>query len=674
MKRFIFNRVKSIIPRISDTELLALRSGTTSIDREIFKGDVKPRTFDKPRANVFNMEKVDELIEKFPEQYVYPTDRHNELFEYLGKNGFFSFLIPEKYGGNKCSVEELSNILTYLTTANPSLGVVVMVPNSLGPSELLLKYGTPEQKDKYLPILASGKYIPCFGLTGPNNGSDATGSIDSGVVKRRSNTDKLDLVVSVNKRYITLAPVSNLVGLAFNVQDIDGELPEGQKDGITVALLESDHPGLKQLYHHNPLNTGFPNGTVEGDLKIPTNLVIGGEKNIGRGWEMLMECLAAGRGICLPATANASSKVSTIALIQYAKHRKQFKLPLIEMEGVQNKLVSMLFNTWAIQSSVWVTNKLLDQGQKPAVISAIMKEQTTERGRQVLQDAMDVYAGSGICLGENNMIEKFYKIAPVGITVEGSNTLTKNLIIFGQGLNKSHPYIYSFFDAILRDNVDTFMRHFQNIVLHSLNMYGKSIMRSLYYETRLEAHTYHFACLSNFVALKGGAIKKEQSLSADMAHILSNLYLAHSIQFYEDEHKVSDKMTKIFIDKLLDENEQCFRNVINSFPIGVRFFLNHMKGQKKETYKENRIIIDEIKSNNKIMDKLKENVYLDDAMKRLLDMDNLDMKSQAYQKSYDEMVSVGKTTNPGKLEDVNIFQKEKALQESLVMSSRYHFD
>jgi acyl-CoA dehydrogenase len=647
MKRFIFNRVKSIIPRISDTELLALRSGTTSIDREIFKGIVKPRSFDKPKDIVFDRTKVDDLIEKFPEQYVYPTDRHNELFEYLGKNGFFSFLIPKQYGGNKCSVEELSNILTYLTTANPSLGVVVMVPNSLGPSELLLKYGTPEQKERYLPFLARGEYIPCFGLTGPNNGSDATGSIDSGVVSRHPNSDnKLDLVVSVNKRYITLAPVSNLVGLAFNVEDINGELPEGQKDGITVALLESDHPGLKQMYHHNPLNTGFPNGTVEGDLKIPTNLVIGGEKNIGRGWEMLMECLAAGRGICLPATANASSKVSSIAVIQYAKHRKQFKLPLIEMEGVQNKLVNMLFNTWVIQSSVWVTNKLLDQGEKPAVISAIMKDQTTERGRQVLQDAMDVYSGSGICLGENNMIEKFYKIAPVGITVEGSNTLTKNLIIFGQGLNKSHPYIYSIFDAILRDNVDTFMRHFQNIVFHSLDMYAQSIMHSMYYENRLSAHTYHFACLSNFVALKGGAIKKEQSLSADMAHILSNLYLAHSIQFYEDEHNVSNKMTKIFIEKLLDENEQCFRNVINSFPMGVRLLLNHMKGQKKETYKENRIIIDEIKKNPKIMDKLKENVYMDTALKRLIHMDTLEKGTYEYQKCYDEMISVGKTKNP----------------------------
>ena len=282
-----------------------------------------------------------------------------------------------------------------------------------------------------MPKLANGQKIPCFGLTGPNNGSDATGSIDKGSVFMDEN-GKVKIKVNLNKRYITLAPVSNLIGIAFELED-EYELLDSRRTGITVALIERGHEGLKQDYYHNPLDTGFPNGTVQGSIVIDPEQIIGGQKNVGEGWKMLMECLAAGRGICLPATANASSKVATSSMYLYAKHRKQFKMPLIKMEAIQNKLASMLYQTWAIQASIFVTNKLLDEGEKPAVISAIMKEQPQKRGREILNDGMDIYGGSGICKGENNMLEKFYRNVPVGITVEGSNTLTKNLIIFGQG-------------------------------------------------------------------------------------------------------------------------------------------------------------------------------------------------------------------------------------------------
>ena len=329
-----------------------------------------------------------------------------------------------------------------------------MVPNSLGPSELLLNYGTKQQQDEYLPKLANGEKIPCFGLTGPNNGSDATGSIDEGVVLK-DRDGNLKIKININKRYITLAPVANLIGLAFNLKD-PHNLLKNKKRGITVALLERGHPGLRQESYHNPLDVGFPNGTLKGEVLIDLEQVIGGEEMVGEGWKMLMECLAAGRGICLPATANASSKISTVSMYLYSKHRKQFNIPLIQMEGIQNKLANMLTNTWAIQASIFVTNQLLDRGEKPSVLSAIMKEQTTERGREVIKEAMDIYAGSGLCKGENNMLEKFYKNAPIGITVEGSNVLTKNLIIFGQGLNKSHPHISPILNAIDEDNIDDF--------------------------------------------------------------------------------------------------------------------------------------------------------------------------------------------------------------------------
>ena len=232
---------------------------------------------------------------------------------------------------------------------------------------------------------------------------------------------------------------------------------------------------MKQETHHNPLNAGFPNGTLKGNISIPIENIIGGPEKAGMGWKMLMECLASGRGVCLPASANASSKVATYGIFHYIKHRKQFKIPLIKMEGVQEKFVNMLFNTWLIQSSVAFTNCLLDKGEKPAVISAIMKQQTTDRGREVLNNGMDIHAGSAICLGENNFLEKFYRSAPIGITVEGSNTLTRNLIIFGQGLNKSHPYIYPVLDSILTDNIDNFNHSFKNILKHSLSLYWKSL-------------------------------------------------------------------------------------------------------------------------------------------------------------------------------------------------------
>ena len=641
MKRLIFNNIKNRIPKISDTEKIALNCGTTSIDRELFEGKLKKHQFS------INNVKLDEKLEndsnnilkKYTNQKIYPftnvNDRH--LFNDLGKNGFFSYLIPEKYNGNKLSVQQLSNVLTYITSANPSLGVITMVPNSLGPSELLLNYGTTEQQNKYLPQLANGSKIPCFGLTGPNNGSDATGSIDTGFIFKNSD-GKLQIKLTINKRYITLAPVANLIGLAFNLKD-PYNLLENQKQGITVALLERGHPGLKQETYHNPLDVGFPNGTLKGELIIDLDQVIGGENMIGEGWKMLMECLAAGRGICLPATANASSKVSTLSMYLYSKHRHQFNLPLIKMEAIENKLANMLYNTWAIQASIFITNQLLDNGEKPSVISAIMKQQTTERGRQVILDAMDIHGGSGICKGEHNILEKFYKNAPIGITVEGSNVLTKNLIIFGQGLNKSHPHIYPILQSIDDNNVDIFFNNFKNIVCHSVGLVGKSFYQSLFGFNLLEKQTTYFACLSNFVALKGGKIKKEQSISADMAEIMGNLYMAHSVKIYEEHMDISKTFSENVIEKLLNENIEIMNRVILN--LGYYPFLNFMVTKKKEYYSINNNLINELKVNEKIKNELLNNVYLNNSLEKLLKLDKLDKNSDEYIELYNNIISVG---------------------------------
>ena len=599
MYRRLFNFVKNKIPRISDTELIALRSGDTSIDRQILLGRVEYPKLSK-YENKFDTKNLINLGSTFDNTNIYPNDNNNKWIEHLAKNKYFSFLIDEKYGGIKLSVNELSDVITKITTIDPALGVVAMVPNSLGPGELLIKYGTEEQKNKYLPGLASGKFIPCFGLTGPNNGSDATGSIDSGEIVERGG--KLMIKVNLNKRYITLAPVANLMGIAFNLKDENNLLG---KSGITVALVERNHPGLIQDTHHNPLDVGFPNGTIKGEFYIDLNQVIGGTENIGNGWKMLMECLSAGRGVSLPASANASSKVSSIGIYNYIKIREQFKMPLMKMEAIQEKFNRMIMDTWIILSSVKLTNDVLDSGKSPAVISAIMKQQCTERGRNVLNEAMDIHGGAAICKGYGNFLEKYYKSVPIGITVEGSNTLTRSLIIFGQGLNKSHPYIFPILDSVLNDDLNSFRTNFNSMVKHTISMYLKSFS----FSKDMQQQMVDFSNLTNFVALKGGKLKREQMLSGDMADIFSNLYLANSVYNYHINFNSSKLLTEYIIKKLLNENIIKMNKIIDNLG-KERFLLQHMKKNTFNiTYDDERTVFNEIMNNKNIINEIEKNVY-----------------------------------------------------------------
>ena len=647
----LFSYVRSIVPRISETELIALRSGTTSVDREIFKGKVNisvTPTIKKKEETEFSEKTVENVLRKFRDvKQVYPSNKIGEIIETLAKNRFFSFIIDEKYGGTKFSfnVSGLSRILTKLTSANPALGIVVMVPNSLGPAELLENYGTNVQRSNYLPKLAKGEMIPCFGLTGPNNGSDAAGAMDEGEVIVKGG--KKYIKVSINKRYITLAPIADLVGLAVKVKDPNNLLSHSAKEGVTVALLERGHPGLRQETHHNPLNVGFPNGTLKGDLLIDVDDVIGGEKNVGEGWKMLMECLAAGRAVCLPATANASAKTATYGVWNYARHRQQFKIPLIKMEGIQDKLADMIYHTWVIQSSVKLTNTLLDYGEKPAVISAIMKEQTTERARTVLNHGMDVYAGSAICLGENNFLEEFYRSAPVGITVEGSNTLTKSLIIFGQGLNKSHPHIFDVYKSILDDDLSSFKKHFNSLLGHSLS--SMVFMPNFGgYSNVLHRQTKYFANLANFVALLGGKIKQNQFISGDMAQILSNLYLAHSVSWNQSVDPVSQELTDYCLRRLADETQHHINRVIDNYPSSsIRLLLRPMRCNVPNVdYDEKRNLINLVNNHPDILKKIREDIYYQDGiLAELEQLNTLDNESEEYKNLYQKVIQVGEYPN-----------------------------
>ena len=657
MYKFIFNRVKKIIPKISETEIIALKSGGTSIDRELFKGRVNyAKLFES--ISKFNNSKcsisrhmdneVNELLQKVGSSPIYPRSEIKDIMDYLGKRGFLSMIIDKEYGGNRLSIETQSHILSKISSYNPSLAVVTMVPNSLGPAELLQHYGTEAQKKYFLPKLADGTFIPCFGLTGPNNGSDAVGQIDEGVVKNIEG--KIKIEIKLNKRYITLAPVSNLIGIAFRLNDPDGLLQTG-KNGITLALIESSEKGLLQQTYHNPNNAGFPNGTLKGTICIDPDQVIGGADKVGDGWKMLMECLAVGRGVSLPATANGSSKFITQSILNYINLRKQFNMNIGNMEAVKEKFVDMYLNTWIIHSSVKFTNHILDSGCTPSVITAIMKQQTTERARTILNHGMDIYSGSGICVGENNFFTQFYNSSPVGITVEGSNTLTRGLIIFGQGLNKSHPYIFPIFESIQDDNLTEFKVNFNKLAIDIFKNYCQVLLPNLdndkdKYQSRLDKATLKFSLLANFIALLGGKIKSKQMMSGNMSDILSNLYIGYSLIWYH--HHFSEASNLVLrnecIDYLMNELDYKMNLLIENYPIlPIRPFLYPLKSSIKYPILENKNKLYNLILNDKALyETFKNDIYYKGTvLEKMEQLMKLDKKSPEYELLYQDIIKVG---------------------------------
>jgi acyl-CoA dehydrogenase len=663
MYRRIFNRVKSIIPKISETEITALKSGGVSIDREIFQGKVNYCDLYKPlqksidKMTEKNMDKeVEDLLKITGQNSIYPSTSIHYIMSYLGEKGFLSMIIDKKYGGNRLSIERQSQILTKISSYNPSLGVATMVPNSLGPAELIQHYGTDEQKQYFLPKLADGTFIPCFGLTGPDNGSDAVGSIDQGFVEKIDGRTKIR--VNLNKRYITLAPVSNLMGIAFKLNDPYGILVNC-KEGITLALIESSQPGLLEKTFHNPNNAGFPNGTIKGTIIIDPEQVIGGPDKIGEGWKMLMECLAVGRGVSLPATANGSSKFITHSMMNYINVRRQFNMNIGNMEAVREKFVEMYINTWIIHTSVKFTNHILDNGSTPSVITAIMKQQTTERARVILNHGMDIYSGSAICTGENNFFTKFYNASPVGITVEGSNTLTRGLIIFGQGLNKSHPYIFPIFQSIQSEELNEFKTNFNKLVLELVCNY-MLLLNPIHNiakdqpQKRLDNLTLKFSILANFVALMGGSIKSKQMISGNMADILSNLYLCYSLIWYHYHHHDNNKDNNILlrnecIDYLLNELEYKMNLVVDNYPIYVlRPFLFPVKNTITMPILENKNKLYKfILDNHELHELFKNDIYYKGTvLEKMENLRKLKPNSPEYEKLYQNIIRVGEYPIP----------------------------
>ncbi len=453
-----FRLVKDTMPKVSDTEAQALEAGTVGFDAELFSGTPD---WDKLRSiapivlsaeeQAFLDGPTDELCRMIDDWQVRHTMREvpDEIWDFVKKHGFLGMLISKEHGGLGFSAQAQSLIIGKIASRSPDVVTIVMVPNSLGPGELIEKYGTERQKSYYLPRLARGDEIPCFSLTGPTSGSDAATMRDIGTIVRGEHDDAVGIRLSWDKRYITLGPKATLVGLAFRAFDPDNILGRGENLGITLALIPANHPGVEIGRRHLPSGNAFPNGPNWGkNVFIPIDWVIGGEKMVGQGWRMLMECLAAGRAISLPSSATAGTKAMLRFTSAYGRIRKQFGLPVARMEGVEEPLARMIEAAYANEAARAVTAAMVARGERPSVISALMKYQTTERMRRSVNDAFDIHGGRAICDGPSNYLQSAYQMVPVGITVEGANILTRTLITFAQGALRSHPYLYREIQAV----------------------------------------------------------------------------------------------------------------------------------------------------------------------------------------------------------------------------------
>jgi acyl-CoA dehydrogenase len=606
----IFRGIKSVLPKVSATEQEALDAGTIGFDAELFSGtpdwqklrDVPPITLSEAEK-AFLDGPTSELCRMVDDWAI----RHNlkeipaEAWRFIKERGFLGMLISKEHGGLGFSAQAQSLVLGRIASRSPDVCTLVMVPNSLGPGELIEKYGTPEQKEHYLPRLAQGIDVPCFALTGPTSGSDAATMRDVGYVARGRHAGKevIGIRASWEKRYITLAPQATLVGLAVRLIDRDNLLGRGEDVGITLVLVPADHPGVEIGRRHLPSGAAFPNGPIWGrDVFIPIDWVIGGEQMVGQGWRMLMECLAAGRSISLPSSAAAGAKSLLRNSTAYARIRKQFDLPIGKMEGLQEPLARMVENAYVIEAARAVTAAMVSRGEKPSVLSAIMKYQTTERMRRSLNDAMDLHGGRAVCDGPSNYLQSAYQMMPVAITVEGANILTRSLITFAQGALRSHPYLYqeieacqdvnpergvARFDAAFGNHVAFSLANTCGALFHNLTfgLFGqvpdKAYGTAEWYRQLWRA-ARNFAFVADLtVAVLGGGLKVKQKLTGRLADALSELYfLACVLKRYEDDAKPANDrhIVALCASNGLCRFQEALRGVIDNFPVApVRWFM-----------------------------------------------------------------------------------------------------
>ncbi len=567
ISRPAFRIFKKVLPPLSDTERQAMEAGDIWWDGELFSG--KPdwqALFDlgQPKLSAeeqaFLDEKVEPLLAMLDDYDIVHNQRDlpKPVWNYLKEHGFFAMIIPKSYGGLEFSAIANSTIVARIATQSLSAAVTVMVPNSLGPGELLMHYGTEEQKSYWLPKLSSGEVVPCFALTGPDAGSDAGAIPDSGIVCEGEHEGKTvtGIRLTWDKRYITLAPVADVLGLAFKLYDPDGLLGDEANLGITCALIPTSHPGVNIGKRHDPLSMAFMNGVTSGeDVFIPIDWIIGGPAFAGRGWRMLVECLSAGRGISLPALGTATGHLATRMTSAYAMVRKQFGVSIGQFEGIQEALGRIGGNNYTLEAMRVTTAGSIDLNLSPSVITAIAKYHMTELSRTIINDAFDVHAGKAIQLGPNNYLGHSYMGTPISITVEGANILTRNLMIFGQGATRCHPYVLKEMAAAANPDEEQGLKEFDGLLLSHILHAGENAVMSVFHgltrshfaPSPVSGEVSHYYKLlgrmSRALAVSadiamltlGGDLKRREMISARLGDVLSQLYIGSCVLRYFEE-------------------------------------------------------------------------------------------------------------------------------------------
>ncbi|MES9816976.1 MAG: acyl-CoA dehydrogenase [Candidatus Thiodiazotropha sp.] len=593
--------MRRMMPPLSNTEKEAIDAGNVWWDGELFSGKPDWRRLlsgSKPvlsdREQAFLDGPVNELCRMVDKWRInHELNRLPEsIIDYVRDHGFLGMIIPKRYGGLEFSPVAQSEILLRLSNTGSGVSYLVGVPNSLGPGELLIKYGTEAQKDYYLPRLASGEEIPCFALTGPTAGSDATSIPDTGTVCKGEwqGEEVIGMRLNFSKRYITLSPIATLVGLAFRLKDPDSLIGDVKDYGITCALIPHDTQGMQIGRRHLPIGDAFLNGPIQGeDVFVPLSFIIGGPEMAGKGWRMLVNCLSVGRAVTLPTTAVAVSKRSLLGTSAYTSLRRQFGIPIAQFEGIQKPLARIAGLSYIIDAARLQTIQAIVEGNKPSVASAILKYHTTEMARQCVIDAMDIHAGKAVVKGPKNYIADMYESMPVAITVEGANILTRNLMIFGQGAIRSHPYVMQEMTlAHAEDNQETLARFDTTLTAHighsisnfarTLTM-GLGLSREVVPNGNLHLLPYyrHFNRLSSLFAMitdvallnLNAKLKFKEMLSARLGDLLSMLFLGSMvIKQHEDSQHPEEEWPVVqwALDHLLHQYQVAFDQLMENWP------------------------------------------------------------------------------------------------------------
>ena len=592
---------RSLLPSMSDTEREALEAGNVWWDGELFSGMpnwVRLTSFPAPQLSDEEQQFFDgpceELCAMLDDWDIAHerADLPPEVWAFIKEQKFFAMIIPRQYGGLEFSAYANAMIIAKLASRNPTASSTVGVPNSLGPAELLLHYGTEKQKQRWLPGLATGDEIPCFALTSPQAGSDAAALIDNGVICRDKWKGKQIIGIRLNwdKRYITLAPVATVLGLAFKLYDPDHLIGNRDEYGITAALIPTDLPGVTTGRRHHPLCIPFQNGPTTGkDVFVPLDAIIGGPEMAGKGWKMLVELLSVGRAITLPATAAGGSQAAVYTAGAYTQIRRQFNLPIARFEGVGEALARIAGHTYIMNAAVSITSGAIDQGEKPSVPSAILKYHCTEMGRKVANDTMDVHGGKAIMMGPRNYVGRGYMATPIAITVEGANILTRSLIIFGQGAMRCHPYVLRELQAAQDDDADRGLAEFDDALFSHIGYAISNAARAFFlavtharfsnvpyntptrrYYQNINRYSAAFALATDFAMLTlGGKLKIKELLSARLGDVLSSMYLASAVlkHFENQGRRAADlPLVEWSVRTLMYDAQEQLHSFLRNFP------------------------------------------------------------------------------------------------------------